>query len=60
MPDFSIQEIVPGVNVAFGGVCNRGLINHGGSVLVVDSGIAGTEAAPLRAAAPERRKEGAL
>ncbi len=60
MADFSIQEIVPGVNVAFGGVCNRGIINHGGSVLVVDSGIAVAEATSLRAAAQERRKEGVL
>jgi len=60
MPDFSIQEIVPGVNIALGGVCNRGIINQGGSVLVVDSGIAVAEATPLRAAAQERRKEGAL
>lgn len=60
MPEFSIQEIVPGVNVALGGVCNRGMINQSGNVLVVDSGIAGAEAAPLRAAAQERRKEGVL
>ncbi len=60
MPDFSLQEIVTGVNAALGGVCNRGVINQGGSVLVVDSGIGGAEAAPLRAAAQERRKEGAL
>lgn len=60
MPDFSIQEIVPGVSVALGGVCNRGIISQGGSVLVVDSGIAATEATPLRAAAQEYRKEGAL
>src|SRR5438105_10121240 len=60
MSDFSLQEIVLGVNVALGGVCNRGMINQGGSVLVVDSGIAVAEATPLRAAAQERRKEGAL
>lgn len=60
MSDLSIQEIVPGVNAALGGVCNRGLIHQGGSVLVIDSGIAGAEAVPLRAAAQERRKEGAL
>jgi cyclase len=60
MPDFSIQEIVPGVNVALGGVCNRGLINQGGSVLVVDSGIGVAEATPLRAAAQQLRKEGTL
>ena len=60
MPDLSIQEIVPGVNVALGGVCNRGIINQGRSVLVVDAGIAVAEATPLRATAQERRKEGAL
>ncbi|GCE15377.1 MBL fold metallo-hydrolase [Tengunoibacter tsumagoiensis] len=60
MADLTIQEIVPGVNAALGGVCNRGLISQGGSVLVIDSGIAVTEAAPLRAAAQERRKDGAL
>jgi cyclase len=48
------------LNVALGGVCNRGLIHQGGSVLVVDSGIAGAEAAPLRAVAQERHKEGVL
>ena len=60
MSDLSIQEIAPGVNVALGGICNRGLISQGGSVLVVDSGIAVAEAAPLRAAAQERQKDGAL
>jgi len=60
MPDFSIQEIVPGVMAALGGVCNRGIISHGGSVLVVDSGIGVPEATPLRAAAQEYRKEGSL
>ena len=60
MPDFSIQEIAPGVDVALGGICNRSIISQGGSVLVVDSGFAAAEAAPLRAAAQERRKEGAL
>jgi cyclase len=60
MPDLSIQEIVTGVNVALGGVCNRGVISQGGNVLVVDSGIAAVEAIPLRAAAQEYRKEGAL
>lgn len=60
MADLSIQEIVPGVNAALGGICNRGLISGGGSVLVVDSGIAVAEAAPLRATAQERQKDGAL
>src|SRR5207248_2957126 len=54
------QETAPGVNAALGGICNRGLISQGGSVLVVDSGIAVVEAAPLRAAAQERQKDGAL
>jgi cyclase len=60
MPEFSLQEIVPGVNAALGGVCNRGLIHQGGSVLVVDAGIAAAEAAPLRAAAQQHRTTGAL
>src|SRR5216117_240635 len=60
MSDLSIQEIAPGVNASLGGICNRGLISQGGSVLVVDSGIAVAEAAPLRAAAQERQKDGAL
>jgi len=49
--DLSIQEIVPGVHAVLGGICNRGLISQGGSVLVVDSGIGVAEATPLRAAA---------
>jgi cyclase len=60
MPELSLQEIVPGVRVALGGVCNRGIIDQRGEVLVVDSGIAPSEAAPLRAAADGSRKEGAL
>jgi cyclase len=63
MSELSIQEIVPGVHAALGGVCNRGLISHAGSVLVVDSGIGVAEAAPLRAAAhaaQQRQKDGAL
>jgi cyclase len=70
MSDLSLQEIVPGVHAALGGICNRGLISQGGSVLVVDSGIGVAEAAPLRAAAAaaahadrasqERQKDGAL
>jgi len=60
MPDFSIQEIVPGVSAALGGICNRGIISQGGSVLVVDSGVAVAEATPLRAAAQERREGGLL
>jgi cyclase len=60
MSDLSIQEIVPGVHAIIGGICNRGLISHAGSVLVVDSGIGVAEATPLRAAAQEHRKDGAL
>jgi len=60
MAGFNLQEIVPGVNAALGGVCNRGMINQGGSVLVIDSGIAVAEAAPLRAAAQEHLKKGTL
>jgi hypothetical protein len=56
MSDLSIQEIAPGVNAALGGICNRGLISQGESVLVVDSGIAVAEATPLRAAAQQRQK----
>lgn len=64
MSDLSIQEIVPGVHAVLGGICNRGLISHAGSVLVVDSGIGVAEAEPLRAAAhaalaaQEHRKDG--
>src|SRR5579862_7677726 len=60
MPDLSIQEIAPGVHAALGGVCNRGLIAQGGSVLVVDSGFGVAEATPLRVAAQERQKDGTL
>ena len=60
MPELTLQEIAPGVVAALGGICNRGLIHHGGSVLVVDSGIGPAEAAPLRAAAEQRRAGGAL
>lgn len=60
MPDFTLQEVVPGVQAAFGGICNRGIIASGGSALVVDSGISVAEATPLRAAAQERCQQGAL
>lgn len=60
MPDLTLQKIAPGVDAALGGVCNRGLIHRGGSVFIVDSGIGPAEAAPLRAAAEERRAGGAL
>lgn len=60
MPDLTLQEIAPGVEAALGGICNRGLIYHGGSVLIVDSGIGSVEAAPLRAAAEEYRAGGGL
>jgi cyclase len=60
MLDFSLQEIVPGVLVALGGVCNRGIISSDGNVLVVDSGVSITEATPLHAAAKKYCKQGAL
>jgi cyclase len=63
MSDLSLQEIVPGVHAVLGGICNRGLISHAGSALVVDSGISLAEAAPLGAAAraaQEHHKDGAL
>ncbi len=60
MPDFTLQEVVPGVLAAFGGVCNRGIIADDGNVLVIDSGISVAEATPLRAAAQERCRQGAL
>lgn len=60
MPEFTLQEVVPGVLAAFGGICNRGIIANGGNALVIDSGISVTEATPLRAAAQERCRQGAL
>src|SRR5580765_6983991 len=62
MSDLSVHEIAPGVHAVLGGICNRGLISHAESVLVVDSGMGVAEAAPLRAAAraaQERHKDGA-
>ncbi len=60
MPDLTFSNVVPGVTVAFGGICNRGIINNKGHVLVIDSGINVSEAMPLRAAAQEYQKEGSL
>ncbi|HWS83694.1 MAG TPA: MBL fold metallo-hydrolase [Ktedonobacteraceae bacterium] len=60
MPEFSLQEVVPGVLVALGGVCNRGIISGSGNVLIVDSGLNVTEATLLRTAAQEYCKEGSL
>lgn len=60
MSDFSLQEIVPGVLVALGGVCNRGIIYGHQGVLVIDSGMSVAEATPLRAAALEYCKQGSL
>lgn len=60
MPNFSLQELVPSVFVALGGVCNRGLISGGGNVLVVDSGVSVAEATPLRTAAQAYCKQGSL
>ncbi len=60
MSNFSLQEIVPGVFVALGGVCNRGIIYGHQGILVVDSGISVAEATPLHAAALEYCKQGSL
>ncbi|HLG62003.1 MAG TPA: MBL fold metallo-hydrolase [Ktedonosporobacter sp.] len=60
MPEFTLQEVVPGVLAAFGGICNRGIIANGGNALVIDSGISVAEATPLRDAAQERCRQGAL
>jgi cyclase len=60
MPDFRLQEVAPGVLVALGGVCNRGLIYGREGVLVVDSGVSVAEATPLHAAALDYCKEGSL
>jgi cyclase len=60
MPEFSLQEVVPGVLVALGGMCNRGIITSNENVLVVDSGISVAEATPLHAAAKEYCKQGSL
>jgi cyclase len=56
----TLREIAPGVDAALGGICNRGLIYQGGSVLIVDSGIGPVEAVPLRTAAGEHQAGGAL
>ncbi|GCF11927.1 MBL fold metallo-hydrolase [Dictyobacter arantiisoli] len=58
MSEFTLQELLPGVQVAFGGVCNRGIISDQGQVLVVDSGIGLPEASPLRDAAQTHLKNG--
>lgn len=60
MAELTIQDLAPGVAAALGGVCNRGIIRGGGSVLVVDSGIGPAEAQPLRAAAEARLGKGYL
>jgi cyclase len=60
MADLTLQELVPQVAAALGGVCNRGIISGGDSVLVVDAGIGASEAQPLRAAAEERVNKGYL
>jgi cyclase len=59
-PEFSIQDIVPGVSAIFGGICNRGIIASQGNVLVVDSGMTIAEATPLRARANELLDRGTL
>lgn len=58
MSDFTVKEVLPGINVALGGICNRGIIEDQGSVLVIDSGISAGEATPLRAAALEYLTDG--
>jgi len=60
MSDFRLQEVAPGVLVALGGVCNRGVIYGREGVLVVDSGISIAEATPLYAAALDYCKQGSL
>lgn len=60
MTDFTVRDIVPGVYAALGGVCNRGIVAHEGHVLVVDSGISGVEAEPLRADADAKRGQGSM
>lgn len=60
MADMTLQELVPQVAAVLGGVCNRGIISDGGSVLVIDAGIGVGEAQPLRAAAEERVNQGYL
>jgi cyclase len=60
MADLILQELVPQVAAVLGGVCNRGIISGGGSVLVIDAGISASEAQPLRAAAGERVNQGYL
>ncbi len=59
MSDFTIKEVLPGINVALGGICNRGIIEDQGSVLVIDSGISVGEATPLRATAQAYHTEAA-
>jgi cyclase len=60
MLDLSLQEVVPGIFVALGGICNRGIISGSGNVLVVDSGVSVTEATSLRTAAQAYCKQGSL
>jgi cyclase len=57
MSDFTVKEVLPGINIALGGICNRGIIESQGSVLVIDSGISAGEATPLRAAAQKYQTE---
>jgi cyclase len=57
MSEFTVKEVFPGIDVVLGGICNRGIIEDQGSVLVIDSGISAAEATPLRAAAQEHLTE---
>jgi cyclase len=59
-PEFSIQDVAPGVSAIFGGICNRGIIASQGDVLVVDSGMSVAEATPLRAEADRLHNQGTL
>lgn len=58
MSDFTVKEVLTGINVMQGGICNRGIIEDQGSVLVIDSGISAAEATPLRAAAQQYVRDG--
>lgn len=60
MSDLSLQEVVPGILVALGGICNRGIISGSGNVLVVDAGVSVAEATSLRIAAQAYCKRGSL
>ncbi|BCL79871.1 MBL fold metallo-hydrolase [Ktedonobacteria bacterium brp13] len=60
MTEFTLHEIVPGVQYASGGVCNRGIIADQGDVLVIDTGISVAEGTALREAADKLHTHGSL